>query len=249
MVKKSLLIVACLLSVVLFALTVANSSASGLMTDTASWARIVNDDVYLYLNAELTMPLFVLAKSYYVEILDEVDYALQVEVKVSGNDFVSVVGYVKSSEVSLCQAPPIAPYYPAVKVKVTADSADMMLEASSASTTVCAVLNSQEVCYYGVKVSAGVTWYYVRYAKKFGYVAASQVAAPQIPLHPTPLPQKPASTTPSTPNEPTDTKPQSKPTWEILLSVFVVVLAVGLMLALFLPGNLKKKNSVFEEDI
>ena len=38
------------------------------------------------------------------------------------------------------------------------------------------------------------------------------------------------------------------PASEILLTVFVVVLAAGLTLALFLPGNTRKKK-VFEQDI
>ena len=249
MVKKSILVIACILSVTLFALIVVSNVAHA---ETANWARILKDDVYLYKTEDGDQPLFILEKSYYVHVIQDLDSILQVEVIPSDSAFLPIVGYVYRNEVSLSTTPPTEPYYPAVKVTVTADSVELKLSPVPSSSAAVAVLNMQSMFYYGKRESYGLTWYYVRYAGKFGYVEASAVSQPNITLHPTPLPQTPASTTPTPPTDPPeDINPidHSSPTSEILLIVFVVILAVGLMLALFLPGNVKKKSNIFEQDI
>ena len=249
MIKKSILIVACLLSLTLFALIIANNFAHA---ETASWARILKDGVYLYKTETVDQPLFVLEKSYYVSVLQDLDTVLQVEV-IPNNDteFVPIVGFVLRNEVSMCGTPPVEPYYPAEVLTVTADSADIKMSPVPSSTSIVAALNMQPLYYYGIQEYYGVTWYYVRYAGRFGYVDARSVSQPHVALHPTPLPQTPASTTPTTPDKPPeDTTPvETSPASEILLIAFVVLLAAGLTLALFLPGNIKKRNNVFEQDI
>ena len=245
MLKKIVLIVAVLLSLII-------SCGKVAYADTGKWARIVDDKVHLYVAQDAKQELFVLEKSYYVSITDETDNMYQVAVMPQASaDFVQVLGWVYKREVSLCKDAPVEPVYPTVKLTVTADSVDLKLAPVPSSQTSCAILNLQEVCYYGSITSYGKDWYYVRYAKRFGYVEASAVSNPDIKLHPTPLPQIPANTTPSTPptTPSVDTPENNSPTSEILLIVFVVVLAVGLTLALFLPGNFKKKNNVFEQDI
>ena len=255
MVKKYILIVACLLSLTLCALILVTNiaEASVAETDATSWARILKDDVYLYKSADVSKPLFVLEKSYYVQIVQELDSMYKVVVIPSANgdtDFVNIFGYVRKNEVSMCATPPIEPYYPAIKLSITANSTVLKEFDENASTQGWIVYNPEQMCYYGKRVIDGSTWYYVWCVNQVGYVEASAVSQPHVTLHPTPLPQT-ASTTPTTPDDPTDNSPKEEklPASEILLIVFIVVLAVGLMLALFLPGNLKKRNNVFEQDI
>ena len=87
---------------------------------------------------------------------------------------------------------------------------------------------------------------------KFGYVDVSDVSKPAIEPHPTPLETSKPVVKPNPPddgNENGGNETASKtPAAEILLIVFVVLLAGGLTLALFLPGN-GKKVDVFDEDI
>lgn len=219
--------------------------------ESSDWARIVKDNVYLYAEAESSKQMFVLEKSYYVQILDEEGNMLHVSVMQNETNFPQITGYVKRTDVELCTVDPAAPYYPTVRLTVTADSAALKLSASTAATSVITATNTQKVSYYG-KLQNDKTWYYVCFGDKFGYVDASCVSEPKIQLHPTPLKDStpPASTTPSDPTQdPEPTQPEKPaPTSEILLIVFVVLLAVGLTLALFLPGNFKRRN-VFEQDI
>lgn len=219
--------------------------------ESSSWARIVKDYVYLYAESESNKQMFILEKSYYVEILDSDEKMLHVSVMQNETNFPQITGYVKRTDVELCSVAPLTPYYPTVRLAVTADSATLRLSPSTSATVVITATNTQKVSYYG-RVKNDKEWYYVCFGDKFGYVDVNSVSAPNVELHPTPLPSKsdtPAVTTPQDPVTP-DPAPADKasPTSEILLIVFVVLLAAGLTLALFLPGNIKKRN-VFEQDI
>ena len=246
MFKKYILIVATLLSLVISCAKIAHAESE-------NWARITTDNVYLYATTDAKQQLFELAKSYYVSIVDETNSMYQVAVMPQDSDeFVQVIGWAKKSDLTVVSNAPTDPVYPTETLTVTASSVDLKLSPVPSSQTSCAILNLQQVSYYGQISGYGKTWYYVRYAGRFGYVDASCVSQPNISLHPTPLPSAPASSTPTTPpteTTPTPEKETSSPTSEILLIVFVVVLAVGLTLALFLPGNFKKKSTVFEQDI
>ena len=218
--------------------------------ETYNWARIVKDNVYLYAEETSSKQMFVLEKSYYVRILDSGENMLHVSVMENETYFPQITGYVAKTDVELCSAEPVAPYYPTVRLSVTSDSAAIRLSPSTSASVVITATNTQKVSYYG-RIENGKNWYYVCFGDKFGYVEVNSVSKPDIELHPTPLEKAetpPVSTTPSdgTPTEPSTTP--TMPTSEILLIVFVVLLAVGLTLALFLPGNVKKRN-VFEQDI
>ena len=245
MCKKLLIICAILLSLVI-------SCGKLVYAETYDWARVLTDGVYLYATEDTKQALFELEKSYYVNMVAQTDTMYQVAVMPENNaEFVQIIGWVKKNDVSKCSAP-AEPSYPTVKITALAESVDMKQSPLPSAQTSCAVFSPQQMCYYGKIESYGKTWYFVRYAGRMGYVEASLVTDPKVELHPTPLPQTPANTTPSTPSTPSTTPEPpttSSPASEILLIVFVVVLAVGLTLALFLPGNLKKRSNVFEQDI
>lgn len=239
-----------LVFVLLALLFCGNSLPAYALGTTENWARIVKDGVYLYAEEESSKQMFILEKSYYVEVLDIGDKMVHVSVMQNETNFPQITGYVKRTDVELSSAEPLAPYYPTVRLTVTADSAALRLSPSTSAGTVITATNTQKVSYYG-RVENDKSWYYVCFGDKFGYVDVNSVTKPNIALHPTPIKDDapPASTTPSEPphNDPTP-ETTSAPTSEILLIVFVVLLAVGLTLALFLPGNVKRKN-VFEQDI
>ncbi|MCH5160059.1 MAG: SH3 domain-containing protein [Clostridiales bacterium] len=219
--------------------------------ENSGWARIVKDYVYIYAEQDCSKQMFTLEKSYYVEILDSDEKILHVSVMQNESNFPQITGYVKRTDVDLCYTVPLTPYYPTERLTVTSDSATLRLSPSTNAAIVITATNTQKVSYYG-RVDNDRAWYYVCFGDKFGYVDVNSVSAPNIQLHPTPLPTKqptPAVTNPSdTTPELTPSTDTPSPTSEILLIVFVVLLAIGLTLALFLPGNIKKRN-VFEQDI
>ena len=242
------LLILCLLVILVCANSIPVAYALG---EGSGWARVVKDYVYLYAEEESNKQMFMLEKSYYVQILDSSERMLHVSVMQNETNFPQITGYVKRTDVELCAIAPLTPYYPTVRLTVTADSAVLRLSPSTNASFVITATNTQKVSYYG-RVENERDWYYVCFGDKFGYVDVNSVSAPNIELHPTPLPskeEKPTVTTPSdTTPDPTPSTGKTPPTTEILLIVFIVLVAVGLTLALFLPGNIKKRN-VFEQDI
>ena len=239
------LVVACLLIM----LSLGNCIHVYALGEDSGWARIVKDNVYLYAEEDSSKQLFMLEKSYYVRVLDKNDKMVYVSVMENETNFPRIKGYVKRTDVEFCSEAPLTPYYPTVRLTVTANSVHLKFSASTSAKDVVTALNTQKVSYYG-KINNDRNWYYVCFDGEFGYIDVNSVTAPDVPLHPTPL-VKPDSTPTTT--TPTDdytpaTSDKSTPTSEILLIVFIVLLAVGLTLALFLPGNIKRKN-IFEQDI
>lgn len=215
-----------------------------------SWVRVVDDNVRLFANCENSKAVFELQKSYYLQVLGEENGMYLVSVMQNENGFPQITGYVWKAEVEDCDQPPVPPYYPTERVTVSTDSAQIKLSPVPSAETVLTVTNTQKVSFYGEITSYNQTWYYVYYGGRFGYVLADCVTKPAISLHPTPLRQQPVVAPPDNedPAPSTDDDKTESNVTEIFLIVFVVVLAVGICLALFLPGNVKKRE-VFDKDI
>lgn len=216
------------------------------------WARVTKDDVYLYADEKCERALFELEKSYYVEILDTVDNVYMVTVMQNKTGFPSLLGYVRKIEVKAVEVAPINPLYPTEQIVVTGDSAQLKLLPMNSSENVIVATTSQQLSYYGALTYYNSDWYYVYCGGKFGYVEQNATSKPKIELHPTPLEVAQPVIKPQNPddgNNGGNHEQNSKtPTAEILLIVFVVLLAGGLTLALFLPFN-GRKSEVFEQDI
>lgn len=213
------------------------------------WARIVRTDTYLYANEDCSKQLFALEKSYYAEILQELDKTYFVKVATQDKSFPSLCGYVLKNEVRVEENAPEYPLYPTERLVVNGNSAVLKLSPTPSAEIVIVASNTQKVCYYGKAVGYGQNWYYVYFAGEFGYVLADEVTSPDISLHPTPIdiPEKLPIVTPPT-DDVTDAPQESiSPTAEIILMVFVSLLAVAITCSLFLP--VKNKKQVFDGDI
>lgn len=218
---------------------------------TTLWVRVVDDDVCLYATDYNSKVICLLEKSYYLSVLQESDKMFFVSVMDNKNGFPQITGYVWKESVEVCEESPVTPYYPTEKVTVCSDSAYLKLSPVPSAETVIVATNTQELAYYGKIVSYNKNWYYVCFGDKFGYVDADSVTKPQIVMHPTPIKKDvPVVVNPTEPDQSdkTDEQQTISPGMEITLIVFVVLLAAGLTLAIFLPGNVKK-NNVFDQDI
>lgn len=218
-----------------------------------SWARIVKEDVNLYADEDCEKLLFTLEKSYYVEILQTLDRVYQVSVMQNQSGFPTLVGYVRKIEATPVEAAPLQPLYPTEQIYVTSDSAQLKLLPLTSSENVIVATTTQKLSYYGKTSYYGKQWYYVYYAGKFGYVEVGNVSKPTIALHPTPLETakpviKPQDPDDGNQDEPANDSQSKMPAAEIVLIVFVVLLAGGLTLAMFLPDK-GKRTDVFEQDI
>ena len=213
------------------------------------WARIVREDTYLFATEDCSKQMFALEKSYYVQILDTLDKTYFVRLDCNDKSFPTLCGYVLKNQVQICEQAPASPLYPTEKLVVNGNSAILKLSPTPSSEVVIVATNTQKVCYYGKVVGYGQNWYYVYFAGEFGYVLADQVTSPSILLHPTPIDTAQDLPTVAPPTEqPTQTPTQAiTPTAEIILTVFVSLIALAITFSLFLP--VKSKKQLFENDI
>lgn len=237
-------IVLALLSIVMLLPTNAvNADTNLYLNDT--WVRVTDDNTELYTNASTLKVTCKLEKSYYLKVIGEKSTYYLVELMNNTELFPKITGYVLKNRVTLVTEQPQYPYYPTETVKVNTDSAAIRFSPLDNADTIVVATNTQTMSYYGKINGSGKLWYYVYYNGIFGYVESTDVTAPDISLHPTPLPDDTPTIdpTPETPEDPTTEIPETNPTGQILLTVFVILLAVGLVLAMFLPGNLRKNTS------
>lgn len=243
---KTICAIACVIICMLLALP-----AQAFAETTVQWVRVVDDEVRLYANCDSSKAICKLQKSYYLQVWGEENGMFLVSIMQNAEGFPQITGYVWKAEVEICEKTPVLPYYPTEKLTVNTDSAQLKLSPVPSAETVITVTNTQKVNFYGEINSYGQTWYYVCYCGKFGYVIANCVTQPVIALHPTPLAT--AVVVPPTPPDETPAEPIDSTgggTTEIVLIIFVAVLAVGISLALFLPGNLKKRDKdMFDSEI
>ena len=243
---KTLCVITCVI-VALFVLLPQQAFAD---TETR-WVRVEEDYVRLYANSDSEKAICKLQKSYYLQVWGEENGMYFVSIMQNEANFPTITGYVWKADVKVCDTTPIPPYYPTETLTVNADSAQLRLSPVPSAETVITVTNTQKVSYYGEINSYGQTWYYVCYYGKFGYIPSDTVTQPVIALHPTPLDSAVVAPPSPPPETSFDTEPTSSGNiTEIFLIVFVAVLAVGISLALFLPGNLKKRDKdMFDSDI
>ncbi len=229
--------------------------------DSVSWVRIINDDTPLYTNASTAKITCMLATSYYLYVLDTIDNYYLVELMDNSSGYPKILGYVACDSVELCTEYPTLPYYPQVTVTVSSDNASIrLMPLDSASQLICAT-NAQTMSYYGYIDSSGIRWYYVYFYGTFGYVSSQYVVADNISLHPTPLveevePELPEEDVTDTlaPSDDDVTIPEENTshtsTSEILLIIFVAILSVGLVVALFAhPAKSSTASQIWDKHI
>ncbi|MBQ2914295.1 MAG: hypothetical protein IJE50_02080, partial [Clostridia bacterium] len=91
------------------------------------WVRIVRNDTYLYATEDCSKQLFALEKSYYAEILQELDKTYFVKVDTGDKSFPNLCGYVLKNEVRVQENAPDNPLYPTEKLVVKSSSAMLKL--------------------------------------------------------------------------------------------------------------------------
>lgn len=97
--KKIIFLIAILIFNLPFYHIETNSSA-----ESSFYAKVQNEDVFLYQKADSSTPLFILPKTYFVKITADADSFYLAQYR-------DVVGYVKKEEVVPMNGTPLTPYY------------------------------------------------------------------------------------------------------------------------------------------
>jgi len=241
-----------ILSIVLLcACFLQSCSVVALAEDLPFWVRITKDGVALHPSPSESKTTCLLEKSYYVHAVSQTGEYFRVELFGESDEFTKIVGFVKKDDVETCDETPLAPHYPTVQLTFKS-TAKLHFSPLEESETLFAPLSGQTANYYGKVFSEGKTWLLVNCFDEFGYVEITAVEDFAVPLHPTPLAKpadqpepEPQEQTPQ-PQTPQETPSQGTQAEEILMIVFVVVLAVCLVAALFLPNREKRRNAQTE---
>lgn len=220
--------------------------------DTPLWVRIVKEGTMLYTNASSNKITCVLEYSYYLKVLSEQGNFYLVELMPNTSTFPKITGYVLISEVEECDAAPVEPTYPTVTIRVSASNAQLFLSPLTTSEVLFSATNTQSLSYYGEIEANGNEWYYVYYCGVFGYVLQNCVTQPAVAAHVTPIKtEEPVVVDTPVDTTPVETEPQQTVVNDnntTYLIVFVVLLACGLMLAVFLPSDKKQNKPVYFEE-
>ena len=130
--------------------------------DGGIFACVVTEDCYLYPTADLNEGLFLLPKTYYVNVLENLDNAYRVSYLVDGKDTRKIIGYCRKEKVSVVDYQPTNPYLFAcfdVTYQTEGESGDGFL---TQITFACA--------YYGDYYVGSIAYCYVLRDNAFGYV-------------------------------------------------------------------------------
>lgn len=216
-------------------------SPADLAKASSSYARIEEDNIWLYrnpVNAD-SEKLFLLEKSYYIKVIEAGTLYYTVEIFDNADGFSKVVGHVKRSDVTMCQTSPILPLYPKYVLNVITTSANLKLIPDISGATIATMLKNQTVRYYGKYSIDGNIWYYVRFGSEMGYISSVELTAPAFALHPTPLP---SSIIPGPQPE-----PEPEPNNGLLQAILVGLICIPAVVIIFTLFSSEKSKAVFSQ--
>lgn len=228
-----------LLLILLLTLLLASTFTNTAQATTLPWVRIVNADTPMYTNADTSKITCMLQYSYYLYVLDTLDQYYLVELMDNADGYPKILGYVAIDDVEQCTEYPLLPYYPQATVVVSTNSTAIRLSPLDSASQLIMATNAQTMSYYGYITSNDTLWYYVYFNGVFGYVDSSYVTLDNIDMHDTPLVEEVVETEDVLGNADNDiledTTTSYTTTSEILLIIFVCVLSIVLVVALFVP--------------
>lgn len=197
------------------------------------YARVTEEGVYFYSAADESAGLFILPRTYFVEILGEAGEYYRVRYIAGGEH--ALEGYCKAFEVSPVDYTPETPYLDyTLTVTYRADAAglpDSFLTEYTVSADYCGdFMYGSAICYY------------VRIDDKFGYVPATACSAAD-------WPENPEHTQDELPPEEGNASAEEEGigAFGIVLVCVLAVAALGAIYFLFRPAGKKKSESAYDE--
>ena len=176
---------------VLTAIMLCLSSPEQARAETYGYARIMDDSTYFYSEADEDAGLFLLPRTYFVQIIGDAGDYYQISYLDGQENVKAVKGYCKKSQVTPVSYLPQTPYL-VYRIQVTYSTdepsfPDGFLEEITLSAD-----------YYGAFYYGSALCYYVYLNGSFGYVPASACSKPDYPENteftdppdPSPVPQK-----------------------------------------------------------
>ena len=170
---------AVLLSVVLLCASLLPGANDICYARGVKYYRVIDDNTYLYTSPTLEQKYFLLANTYFVQVLDSVSD------KVAHVMYDGIEGYVQTDNMLTCYSIPDTPY-PTQKLDVQDVCNVVLYDAPNDSAHYVGIVpfNAQDIQYYGCINSQeaisglGDMWYYVKYCSFEQGVLCGYVYAP-----------------------------------------------------------------------
>lgn len=206
--------------------------------ETAVYACIRSDDVYLYQKENSSSGMFILPYTYYVKILAEgIDYCY-VQYQTDGASYKAVYGYCKTAELTFVDYIPKNPYL-SYTVQAT-----YYLDGAASSFVTDSILSSVTLsyAYYGDYTVGSSVYHYVILDGKTGYLPKTAELSYELNTeYEQNLPQQ--NETPS----PSSTTESELPIAQIVLFALLGLLAVGFVYYLLRPRQPQPQSSTADE--
>lgn len=224
--KKFLLTAYCLISLVIL-----NAPYHFVSASSENYARVLQENVFIYQDANFNEPLFAIPYGYYVKI-ESNEGALKVSY--GDGDYPKIFGYVKEEEISKVDYAPSSPF---TVIKVSTDISDILFNDLELKTPYFNVPKNEILYYYGEIEKGDRILCYVYYNKKLGYVDKSSLNSFSIPTNPDKLPTQEQ---PETPIEEESVSTTVNPFGEhiqVAIIVGISIVAISVVYFLFKPSK------------
>ncbi len=211
--------------------------------------RVLQENVYIYSDQNLSQPLFIVPYTYYVKAEYVNGTTARVVYGNDDQDYPVIIGYMDLNELTVSELSPVNPY---AVTKVSSSTQDVLFNDVDKKKAYFNVPAETFMIYYGeIKDKQGSVMCMVYLKNKLGYIDKNCLNSFSIPLNSDPLPK------PDEPEEitPSDTDNIEKPTavlgenLQIIIIVGISTVCISVVYFLFKPTKNKtsKKTEYFEE--
>lgn len=254
--KKAAILLFTVFSILISLFPLSHSSHAASST---GYGRVLTDGVIFYRDNTLSTDsaLFTLTKSYYVFIHDinTTENYYTVEYQQSGGGYLSIIGFVKKTDLKVWDAPS-QPYYPEITATVLNGTALYRRPSLASEPILFISKGSQTLKLYGSIFNAAenaLYYYVIYYGFTEGYIPAAMLDVTAAPLHsdpmptPTPTPTPlPSQTAPTQSTPPVISIPgESDSILQIILIAAICIPALIIVYLMFKPS--KKANRSYRQ--
>lgn len=206
------------------------------------YLRVLSSGAVMYLDSDLSEPMFEVPKTYYVKVESRLGDTVKVSYGDGSKDCPVIIGYMPLSSLTEIDYEPTSPFF---IIKVSTDTSDILFNDVELKNPYFNIPKNEVMYYFGEIKSGDRILCYVYYSKKLGYVDKTCLN----PFSITPNPDEVVLDTPPTVEQPsTDTKQPSKTlqlgeNLQLLIIIGISVVSISVVYFLFKP----QKNKTGDE--
>lgn len=218
--------------------------ASTVLASSYEYFRVLEDGVYMYQDSLCTQKLFEVPKTYYVKAENQGQEFVRVSYGYESSGYPVIIGYMKTSELTLMETAPSKPYS---IIKVSTALSDILFNDPELKNAYFNVPNNNFLTFYGYyNLENGTKLCYVYCNNKLGYIDYLSLNPFTVPDNLDPLPEtnEPSTDTDATVT-PTDPPSSLKgDALQIIIIVGISIVCISIVYTLFKPT----KNKIYKRE-